>query len=39
MQLKNWPAFALYLGCYVPLSLVLLAQDLDVKLAGTYLGR
>jgi hypothetical protein len=37
MQLKNWSAFALYLGSYVPLSLILLAQDLDVKLAGNDL--
>lgn len=33
MQLRNWSAFALYLGSYVPLSLILLAQDLDARLA------
>ena len=34
MQLRNWSAFALYVGSYVPLSLVLLAQDVDVKVAA-----
>lgn len=34
MQLRNWSAFALYLGSYVPLSLILLAQDLDGGLMG-----
>ena len=29
MQLRKWSAFALYLGSYFPLSLILLAQDLD----------
>jgi len=37
MQLRNWSAFALYLGSYVPLSLILLAQDLDERLAGNGL--
>jgi hypothetical protein len=31
MQLRNWSALALYVGSYVPLSLILLAQDLDEK--------
>jgi len=29
MHLRNWSALALYVGSYVPLSLILLAQDLD----------
>lgn len=37
MQLKKWSAFALYLGSYVPLSLILLAQDLDGPLASNGL--
>lgn len=31
MHLRNWSALALYVGSYVPLSLILLAQDLDEK--------
>lgn len=37
MQLRNWSAFALYLGSYLPLSLILLAQDFDERLAGNGL--
>lgn len=37
MQLRNWSAFALYLGSYVPLSLILLAQDFEERLAGAGL--
>ena len=34
MQLRKTSAFALYVGSYVPLALVMLVQDIDLVAAG-----